>query len=124
MAIERISVEVVYARPDEQLVIPLEVESGATLKSAIEQSGILQRFPEINIETAKVGIFGKTAPPDSVLSFGDRIEIYRPLIADPKEARKRRAAEGKQMSKGGGKAQTSATKTDESEATGEEVEGS
>ncbi|MCB1831707.1 MAG: RnfH family protein, partial [Gammaproteobacteria bacterium] len=94
-------VEVVYARPDEQLVVALQVASDATLQSAIEQSGILQRFPEIDIETVKVGIFGKASPLDAALNPGDRVEIYRPLIADPKEARKKRAAEGKQMTKGG-----------------------
>lgn len=103
MAIERIAVEVVYARPDAQLVIPLQLESGATLRLAIEQSGILQRFPEIDIETVKTGIFGKAAVKDAPLNQGDRVEIYRPLIADPKAARKKRAAEGKQMTKGGGK---------------------
>ncbi|MCB1874227.1 MAG: RnfH family protein [Chromatiaceae bacterium] len=104
VTVERISVEVVYARPDEQLVVALQVASDATLQSAIEQSGILQRFPEIDIETVKVGIFGKASPLDAALNPGDRVEIYRPLIADPKEARKKRAAEGKQMTKGGGKA--------------------
>jgi len=104
---ERFSVEVAYARPDEQLVIALEVESGATLKSAIEQSGMLQRFPEIDTATVKVGVFGKAAILDTPLKPGDRVEIYRPLIADPKEARKRRAAEGKKMTKGGGKSPAS-----------------
>jgi len=103
VAIERISVEVAYATADEQLVIPLEVEAGTTLKSAIEQSGIVERFSEIDIATVKTGVFGKITKPDAALNSGDRVEIYRPLIADPKEARKKRAAEGKQMKKGGGK---------------------
>ena len=107
MAIERISVEVAYAKPEEQLVLPLEVEAGTTLQAAIEQSGMLQRFPEIEIGSVKVGVFGKAATLDAVLNPGDRVEIYRPLIADPKEARKKRAAEGKQMTKGGGKAAAS-----------------
>jgi hypothetical protein len=105
--IERIAVEVAYAKPDEQWVIPLEVESGTTLQSAIEQSGIIGRFPEIDIATVKVGVFGKAAKMDTQLNPGDRIEIYRPLIADPKEARKKRAAEGKQMKKGGADAPAS-----------------
>ena len=116
MEIEPISVEVVYAKPDKQLVIPLEVESGATLKSAIEQSGILQRFPEIDLETVKVGLFGKAAPMDAPLTPGDRIEIYRSLIADPKEARKKRAAEGKQMTKGVGSSPGSGTDAESEEA--------
>lgn len=70
MAIERISVEVAYARADEQLVIPLQVETDATLKSVIERSGIAERFPEIDIATAKVGIFGKAAAMDARLSPG------------------------------------------------------
>jgi uncharacterized protein len=112
VASERISVEVAYATPDEQLVIPLNVESGTTLESAIEQSGILRRFPEIDIATVKVGVFGKAAVMGAPLKPGDRVEIYRPLIADPKEARKRRAAEGKQMTKGGGKPPASGKNSD------------
>ena len=103
MSDKPISVEVAYAKPEEQVVIPLELESGATLRLAIERSGVLQRFPEIDLETAKVGIFSKAAQLDAELNSGDRVEIYRPLIADPKEARKKRAAEGKQMTKGGGR---------------------
>ncbi|MCP5418755.1 MAG: RnfH family protein [Chromatiaceae bacterium] len=99
---EAISVEVAYARADEQLVISLQVAPGTSLQSAIERSGICERFPEIDMAVVKAGIFGKAAALDTPLKQGDRVEIYRPLIADPKEARKRRAAEGKQMKKGGG----------------------
>jgi hypothetical protein len=102
---ETFQVEVVYARADLQVLIPLEVEEGATLRSAIERSGVLERFPEIDLEKAKVGIFGKLSKLDAVLRAKDRVEIYRPLIADPKEVRKQRAAEGKQMKKGGGDAE-------------------
>jgi putative ubiquitin-RnfH superfamily antitoxin RatB of RatAB toxin-antitoxin module len=73
-----------------------------TAKQAIEVSGILERFPEIDLKINKIGIFGKVAKLDTLLTEGDRVEIYRPLIADPKEARKKRAAEGKVMRKGGG----------------------
>lgn len=89
------TVEVAYALPHNQKVISLKVPSGATVAQAIEQSGILADFPEIDLATAKVGIFGKQAKLDVVLRDKDRVEIYRPLIADPKEVRKKRAAEGK-----------------------------
>ena len=100
MADERIEVEVAYARPDEQLILPLQVPAGTTIEEAIRRSGVLERFPEIDLAQAKVGVFGKVGKLDQVLGPGDRAEIYRPLIADPKEARKQRAAEGKAMKKG------------------------
>jgi len=103
---ESFPIEVVYAKPDIQVLIPLEVEEGTTLRTAIERSGVLERFPEIDLEKAKVGIFGKLSKLDAVLRAKDRVEIYRPLIADPKEVRKQRAAEGKQMKKGGGDSAT------------------
>lgn len=92
---EEILVEVAYALPQKQEVLSLKVKPGATVSQAIEQSGILADFPEIDLASAKVGIFGKQAKLDAVLRDKDRIEIYRPLIADPKEIRKKRAAEGK-----------------------------
>ncbi len=101
---EKILVEVAYARPDRQMIIPLEVPVGTTLREAIELSGIREHFPEIDLSVNKVGIFGKLSKLDTVLRDHDRVEIYRPLIADPKEVRKQRAAEGKKMKKGGGKA--------------------
>ena len=101
---ETLPVEVVYAKPDVQVLIPLEVEEGATVRTAIERSGVLERFPEIDLEKTKVGIFGKLSKLDALLRPKDRVEIYRPLIADPKEVRKQRAAEGKKMKKGGGDA--------------------
>lgn len=97
-----VQVEVAYALPDEQVIIPVEVEEGASLRSAIERSGLLERFPEIDLDKAKLGIFGKLSKADAPLRAKDRVEIYRPLIADPKEVRKKRAAEGKKMKKGGG----------------------
>ena len=97
---ETIHIEVAYARPDEQRIIPLEVQEGTTLAAAVEKSGILDLFPEIDLAKNKVGIWAKVAKKDAVLRDGDRVEIYRPLIADPKEARKKRAAEGKVMKKG------------------------
>lgn len=100
MADELIEVEVAYARPDEQVVLALTVPAGTTLEEAIRRSGVLERFAEIDLAANKVGVFGKVGRLDQVLAAGDRVEIYRPLIADPKEARKQRAAEGKAMKKG------------------------
>ncbi len=96
-----IPVEVAYARPDKQRIIPLEVPVGTTVREAIEASGILEEFPEIDLSRNKVGIFGRLTKPDTVLREGDRVEIYRPLIADPKAVRRQRAAQGKTMRKGG-----------------------
>ncbi len=84
-------VEVVYALPEKQMLIALEVEEGTTALLAIERSGILQQFPEANPRRDGVGVFGKLVALDSPLRNGDRVEIYRPLIADPKEARRKRA---------------------------------
>jgi putative ubiquitin-RnfH superfamily antitoxin RatB of RatAB toxin-antitoxin module len=85
-------VEVAYAKPDEQALLSVELEEGATAEAAIRRSGVLERFPEIDLETGKIGIFSKPCKLDQVLRAGDRVEIYRPLIADPKEARRQRAA--------------------------------
>jgi putative ubiquitin-RnfH superfamily antitoxin RatB of RatAB toxin-antitoxin module len=95
-----ITVEVVYARPGEQVLEQLAVAADSTVDTVIRQSGILERFPEIDLAVNKIGIFGKATTLSAGLNEGDRIEIYRPLIADPKEARKKRAAEGKAMKKG------------------------
>jgi hypothetical protein len=99
---EHIQVEVAYALPNVQEIVTVEVEAGATLRQAIERSGLLNRYPEIDLAVNKVGIFGRLAKQDEVLRARDRVEIYRVLIADPKEVRKQRAAEGKRMKKGGG----------------------
>lgn len=99
---KQILVEVAYALPDEQVLLSLYVDEGTTLEQAIEQSGILKQFPDIQLgKPNRVGIFGKLSKLDVVLREKDRVEIYRPLIADPKAVRKQRAAEGKQMRKGG-----------------------
>ena len=103
---ETIPVEVAYARPEEQVIIALDLPAGSTLRQAVEQSGLLDRFPDIDPDTMKAGIFGKLKKHDQVLQAGDRVEVYRPLIADPKEVRKRRAAEGKAMKKGAGAGET------------------
>ncbi len=97
---DMMEVEVAYATEHEQLILPVQVPAQCTVKQALEQSNIGQHFPEIDLGSAKVGIFGKLSKMDAVLNPGDRVEIYRSLIADPKEARKKRAAEGKVMKKG------------------------
>lgn len=99
---EDISVEVTYALPQKQEVLSLKIRSGAVVSEAIARSGILRDFPEIDLASAKVGIYGKQVKLDAVLRDKDRIEIYRPLIADPKEIRRKRAAEGKEMKKEAG----------------------
>lgn len=86
-----ITVEVAHARPERQLVIEEKVPEGATVREAIEQSGILEKFPEIDLAVNKVGIYGKLVKLDSLPRDRDRIEIYRPLIADPKTARRKKA---------------------------------
>lgn len=99
---ETISIEVVYARPERQEVLSLKLPAGATLLQAVEASGFPGKHPEVDLAKGKFGVYGKLAKPDTVLRDRDRVEIYRPLIADPKEVRKQRAAEGKVMKKGGG----------------------
>lgn len=100
MSEPQITVEVVFAKPGEQALEQLHVPADTTVEAVIRQSGLLERFPEIDLSSNKVGIFGKATALAAGLNDGDRIEIYRPLIADPKEARKKRAAEGKAMKKG------------------------
>lgn len=95
-------VEVVYALPQKQEMFTVDLPIGATVRQAIEACGILQKYPEIDLAKNKLGVFAKLAKPDAALRDGDRVEIYRPLIADPKEVRKQRAAEGKVMKKGAG----------------------
>jgi putative ubiquitin-RnfH superfamily antitoxin RatB of RatAB toxin-antitoxin module len=99
---DSIKIEVVYARPERQDVVPLTLPAGSSVRQAIEASGLLVRHAEIDLGKVKVGIFGRLSKPDVTLRDRDRVEIYRPLIADPKEVRKQRAAEGKVMKKGGG----------------------
>jgi len=90
-------VEVAYALPEKQSLVTIEVEKGATLKDAIEASGILESFKQIDLTKDKVGIFSKFASLDTILREKDRIEIYRSLVVDPKEVRKERAAKVKAM---------------------------
>ena len=108
MAEEMIAVEVCYALSDQQVLVPLKLPQGATLQQALEASGLLEKHPEIDLKKNKFGIYAKLSKVDTVLRDRDRVEIYRPLIADPKEVRKQRAAEGKVMKKGAGDAETEA----------------
>ena len=101
-----IHVEVVYALPDKQEILSIRVGAGTTVIQAVEASGMLQKYPEIDLSINKLGVFAKLAKPDTLLRDRDRIEIYRPLIADPKAVRKQRAAEGKLMKKGAGEAES------------------
>jgi putative ubiquitin-RnfH superfamily antitoxin RatB of RatAB toxin-antitoxin module len=94
---QQIMVEVAYALPNEQLIIPISIPLGANAEAAIRASGILNKFPEIDLNVNQIGIFSKLSKLDAPLRNLDRIEIYRALIADPKEARKQRAEEGKVM---------------------------
>lgn len=99
---DNIQVEVVYALPQEQALLALAVPQGSTAEQAVRLSGILDKYPDIDLAKNKLGIFGKLSKADAVLRDRDRVEIYRPLIADPKEVRRKRAEEGKAMKKGGG----------------------
>ena len=96
-----INVEVVYALPDEQTLFSVKVPAETTIKDVIVQSGVLELYPELDLNAMDVGIFGKLSMLTQKLRDRDRVEIYRPLIADPKEVRKKRAAEGKRLKKGG-----------------------
>ena len=97
---DKISIEVVYALPDEQILLKRSVPTGTTVAEAIQASGVLDKHREIDLSVNKLGIFGKLIKADAVVRDKDRIEIYRPLIADPKEVRRKRAEQGKVMKKG------------------------
>jgi len=96
--VTEIKVEVAYALPERQAIIPLKVLEGTSMFDAAKLSGITQKFPELDLENSAMGIFGKAEvnPKAVILKEGDRVEIYRPLIADPKEVRKKRAEAAKQ----------------------------
>lgn len=98
---ETMEVEVAYARPERQLILKVEVPAGTTAIEAARLSGIEEQFPEIELGKNRMGVFGKLCKADRVLNPGDRVEIYRPLLADPRAARRELAAAGKSMGKGG-----------------------
>lgn len=92
----KISVEVVYGTPTSQKIIEIKVDEGTSIESAIKDSGIMSIYPEIDLAINAVGIWNRAAKlTDTVIDL-DRIEIYRPLLADPKEVRKRRAEKAKE----------------------------
>ena len=94
-------IEVIYALPDHQELVVLDLPEGSTAIQAVEASGLLQRYPDIEPGGRnKLGIFAKLVKADAVLRERDRVEIYRPLIADPKEVRRQKAAQGKVMRRG------------------------
>lgn len=100
--IEPIEVEVAYAEPEKQKIIQVLVPPGSTAYDAVLKSGMTKLFPSIDVESVKIGVFGQTLGSkgqsklnDYILKAGDRVEIYRPLIADPKEVRRKRAEEAK-----------------------------
>lgn len=90
-----IPVSVAYALPDEQVVLELEMELGSTIEKAVLDSGILQKFPEIDLTQNKVGIYGHVEPLSKELVAKDRVEIYRAITCDPKEVRRQRAKQAK-----------------------------
>ncbi|KGY12461.1 protein RnfH [Vibrio tubiashii] len=92
---EMIHVEVVYALPQEQRVFTLVVNQSMTVEEIIAQSGVLELYPEINLKTNKVGVFSRNVKLNATVNDKDRIEIYRPLLADPKEIRRKRAEQAK-----------------------------
>lgn len=89
--VNKIKVEIAYATPSMQSIIAVEVTEGASIQEAIDLSGILIIFPEINLEQQQVGIFSQPKNLTDIVSAHDRIEIYRPLLIDPKKARRARA---------------------------------
>jgi putative ubiquitin-RnfH superfamily antitoxin RatB of RatAB toxin-antitoxin module len=97
---EFINVEVAYATPGKQMIVPVEVPRGATVAEAVRLCGIEEHFPGIDIEKDPLGIFGRKVKRDRELQPGDRVEIYRPLLADPKHVRRELAKLGKSMGRG------------------------
>lgn len=95
MVDKKIAVEVAYAKPEEQVIIPVQVAENSDVEAAIMASGVLELFSDIDLSKNKVGVFGKACKLDRVLQPGERVEIYRALIADPKAVRKERAQKAK-----------------------------
>jgi len=89
-----VDVEVAFAKPDKQLIIPVKLEAGSSVQHAINESGIFNQFPEIDLTKLKVGVFGKVCDIEKTVEQGDRVEIYRPLTQNPMDARRNRAVAG------------------------------
>jgi putative ubiquitin-RnfH superfamily antitoxin RatB of RatAB toxin-antitoxin module len=99
MAETLITVEVVHAGVDRQVLRAVEVPTGSTVQQALSLSGMASEFPELDLTDCPIGIFGKVVSRERTLEQGDRIELYRPLLADPKEVRRLRAAKAAQARK-------------------------
>ncbi len=95
--IKTLTVEVAYALPEKQVVLTTEVPAGASIEQAIKASGVLEKFPEIDLGRQAVGIYSQLKKLSDPVQADDRIEIYRDLIADPKEVRRRRAEQQKKQ---------------------------
>lgn len=91
----KINIEVAYAQPEKQSLLSVVIDDGLTVEQAITESDIINLHPEIDLSVNKVGIWNRTCKLQDLVKDGDRIEVYRPLIADPKEVRKRRAEKAK-----------------------------
>ena len=96
MSVEQIAIELVYGLPNEQTLLSLQIDAQSTVEQAIVESGICQQYKEIDLAVNKVGVWNRAVKLGQIVEDGDRIEIYRPLIADPKEVRKRRAEKAKE----------------------------
>ena len=96
---ELLNIEVAYATPQRQSLVELQLPADATVRDAVRRSGLQNQYPELDIEHCPVGIFGQQVADNRVLRDGDRVEIYRPLVNEPREARRRLAARGGTMGK-------------------------
>lgn len=94
-----VNIEVAYANPETQLIVALSLPKETTLEAAVQASGIMAQFPEIALSALNVGVFGAVCKADQLIKQGDRIEIYRSLLHDPKEARRQRALDGQRARK-------------------------
>lgn len=98
MADAEIDIEVVFAMQAQQCLLPVRLSQGSTVADAIKASGIAARFPDEDLDACKVGVWGRVVSRARVLADGDRVELYRPLRLDPREARRQLAAVGQTMS--------------------------
>jgi len=98
-----LDIEIAYALEDKQIILTLNIDESTKPREAIKASEILAHFPDVDLDAVDIGVFGKAVKADYQLQQGDRIELYRPLIADPKEVRRQRAKKGLATKKGGGK---------------------
>jgi len=100
---KEIDIEIAYALANKQVILAQKIDSSMKPREALKASNILESFPELDLDNIDIGVFGKAIKDDYSLQQGDRIELYRPLIADPKEVRRQRAKKGLATKKGGGK---------------------